>query len=217
LKDPDLDPAAMIRTRLFLVRHAEVEGRYHRVFGGRIDMDLSPWGHEQAASLAAFFRPRPLDALYASPMKRVQQTLHPLRPHARQPPVLLPDLREVDFGDWTGLSWEEVAAKYQTNAFDWLRQLELSAIANAECPRAWRTRVAASLDRILKAHPGQEVGVVCHGGVIRMLLSILLELPLGTLSGFEIEYASVTCVDFHPRKAVVQWLNFTPWRDPIQP
>ena len=36
-------------TRLLLLRHGEVEDRFHRVFGGRIDMDLSPRGHQQAA------------------------------------------------------------------------------------------------------------------------------------------------------------------------
>ncbi len=64
-------------TRLLLARHAEVEVRYHKIFGGKIDMNLSPRGHEQAALLAKFLRTRQLDAVYASPMKRVQQTLAP--------------------------------------------------------------------------------------------------------------------------------------------
>ena len=53
-------------TRLLLIRHAEVEARYQHVFGGSVDMDISPRGHEQAAALAGFLRTRPFDALYAS-------------------------------------------------------------------------------------------------------------------------------------------------------
>src|SRR5512139_2826855 len=95
-------------TRLYLVRHAEVAPPYHRVFGGRIYMELSEEGHKQAAALAAFFRRHPLDALYASPMERARQTLRPLLEACSLTPVFLEGLREVDFGDWTGLSWEEV-------------------------------------------------------------------------------------------------------------
>src|SRR5688572_12634859 len=55
-------------TQLYLIRHGEVETKYHRVFGGsRIDMALSPLGQEQAAALARWMEGSKLDALYASP------------------------------------------------------------------------------------------------------------------------------------------------------
>ncbi len=65
-------------TRLFFIRHGEVEAGYQRVFGGRIDMELSPFGHEQARRLADYLERFPFDALYASPMRRVRQTLRDL-------------------------------------------------------------------------------------------------------------------------------------------
>ena len=69
---------AVTTTRLFLTRHAEVEARYQKVFAGRLDVALSPRGQAQAVALADWLRRRPLDAIYASPMRRVQQTLTPL-------------------------------------------------------------------------------------------------------------------------------------------
>jgi broad specificity phosphatase PhoE len=128
-------------TRLLLIRHAEVEARYQGVFGGRIDMELSPRGHEQAAALAKYLLPKPLNAIYASPMKRVQQTLAPLLINGTPQPVILPDLREVDFGDWTGLTWDEVQAKFGISAFAWLEQLECDGIANAECAETLRDQI----------------------------------------------------------------------------
>src|ERR1700761_3827532 len=95
-------------TTLFLLRHAEVEVRYHKIFGGTIDMELSPRGHEQAAALAHYVRLKQFDAIYASPMKRAQLTLAPAMTGRNLTPVTLPGLREVDFGAWTGLSWEQV-------------------------------------------------------------------------------------------------------------
>ena len=64
-------------TTLSLIRHAEVEVSFQGVFGGCIDMDISPRGHEQAAALARYLKRKKFDAVYASPMKRVQQTLSP--------------------------------------------------------------------------------------------------------------------------------------------
>jgi broad specificity phosphatase PhoE len=202
-------------TRLLLIRHAEVEARYQGVFGGRIDMDLSPRGHQQAAALAKYLHQRPLNAIYASPMKRVQQTLAPLLLNGAPKPVILPDLREVDFGDWTGLAWEEVHAKFGISAFAWLEQLECDGIANAESAETLQDRVEPCLREILAAHVGQQVAVVCHGGVIRMLLGILLRWPLARMGVFEIEYASLTQVVVQPQKAELQLLNFTPWREII--
>ena len=63
------------------------------------------------------------------------------------------------------------------------------------------------------AHPGKVVAVFCHGGVIRALLAIMLDLPLPKTNSFEVEYASITQVAMHPHLAEIELLNFTPWRD----
>jgi broad specificity phosphatase PhoE len=200
-------------TRLYLLRHGEVEERYHRIFGGQIDMALSPRGQDQVRALAEYLRRTPLEAIYASPMLRAQQTLAPLAVKRHLTPVTLPDLREVDFGDWTGLSWEQVHARFGVSAFEWLDQLEAAAIPNGETARQFRARVEPCLRQILADSPGQSVAVVCHGGVIRMLLAMLLDLALPKTAVFEIDYASLTRVDYRPRKTEVQMLNFAPWRD----
>lgn len=200
-------------TRLFLLRHGEVEERYHRVFGGRIDMELSPRGHEQARILATFLRRRPIDALYASPMRRAQQTLAPLTAHCPKPAVTREEFREVDFGDWTGLTWEQVRSRYRVSAFDWLDNIERAEIENAETGQTFRARVEPALRQIVRDHAGQSVAIVCHGGVIRMMLSILLDWPLPRMASFEIDYASLTQVEHHAHKTEVTLLNFAPWRD----
>lgn len=200
-------------TRLYLIRHGEVEERYHRVFGGRIDMELSPLGSEQAAALASYLQSVPFDAIFASPMRRVQQTLRRLIERQSRTPHILPQLREVDFGAWTGLGWNEIDARFGVSAYDWLHQLEQGLISQAEPMDHFRQRVDEAIKAILSNHEGQTMAVVCHGGVIRMMLAILLELPLSKMAGFDFEYASLTIVDLLPRKVEVQLLNYTPWRD----
>jgi broad specificity phosphatase PhoE len=200
-------------TRLLLVRHAEVEARYHKIFGGKIDMNLSPRGHEQAGLLAQFLRTRKLDAIYASPMQRAQQTLAPLLRNGELSQTIVPELREVDFGDWTGLNWEQVCQKFQLLTHEWLEHIERGVAPNGESGPQFRARVEPALREIIKKHPGDTVGILCHGGVIRMILSILLDIPLPRTNMFEIEYAGVTQIALFPAHAEIELLNFTPWRD----
>jgi broad specificity phosphatase PhoE len=200
-------------TRVLLARHAEVEVRYHKIFGGRIDMNLSPRGHEQAGLLAKFLRTRNLDAVYASPMKRVQQTLEPYLKNGAHAQTIVPDLREVDFGDWTGMNWEQVSQKFQLLTHEWLEHIERGVAPNGESGPQFRARVEPALRKIIKKHPGQTVAIACHGGVIRMILSILLEMPLPRTNMFEIEYAGVSQIALNPGHAEIELLNFTPWRD----
>jgi broad specificity phosphatase PhoE len=201
-------------TRLILIRHGEVEEKYHRIFGGRIDMNLSARGHEQAALLASYLQRKPIEAIYASPMTRVQQTLAPYLAQGAPTPMIMDDLREVDFGDWTGHNWEAIQTNFGLNAYEWLQLLEQDRIPNAEASQAYRARVEACARQIVGNHSGQLVAVFCHGGIVRMLLSILLNLPLPTFAHFDVDYASLTEVMLHThKKPEVSLLNFTPWRD----
>lgn len=200
-------------TRFYFVRHGEVEARFQKVFGGRLDIDLSPLGARQAEAVAAHFRGTHFDAVYASPMKRAQRTLAPIVAANGHRPVSLDGLREVDFGAWTGFTWDEVRARFGKSAYDWLLELEVGGIPEAEPVPAYRQRVAGCLDQMLSEYAGKTVAVVCHGGVIRMALAHLLELPLRKMAHFEIDYASITVVDHRPGRPEVQLLNFTPWRD----
>jgi broad specificity phosphatase PhoE len=203
----------MSATHLYLLRHGEVETSYHRIFGGRIDMNLSPLGREQACAMAKYLERIRFDAIYVSPLKRAQQTVAPLIQRYEKEATTRHDLSECHFGDWTGLSWKQVHEKYQIHAFHWLEAMEMAKIPNGECSATFRSRIEPCLKEILRDHVGQKVAIVCHGGVIRMILSILLNLPLPKTAHFEIEYASVTQVSVSPEKTVIEMMNFTPWRD----
>jgi broad specificity phosphatase PhoE len=150
-----------MNTTLHLIRHAEVEARYQGVFGGVIDMDLSPEGERQAAALAKYLRAHTFDAIFSSPMKRVQQTLTPVRQEHRPPPVVMPGLHEVDFGVWTGLTFAEVKARFGRDAHEWLHQLDAGGIPQAETTPGLKARIQDCLDEILADNRGRTVAVFC--------------------------------------------------------
>lgn len=207
-----------MKTSFVFLRHAEVEPKFHRIFGGRLDMGLSELGLDQSRRLAAWLKRFPFDAVYASPMKRVQLTLQPFRDHARVEPKVLHDLREVDFGDWTGLAWSEVHDRFGVSAYDWLHVLGQGGFPNGETGEQLLARTKACLHHMLEEHRGRTVAVFAHGGVIRALLSELMGMPIHAMERIEIDYAGATWVDVGEMKGgrprtEIQLLNFTPWRD----
>ena len=206
-------PEVLPSTRLYLIRHAEVETRYQGVFGGVVDMDLSPRGRQQAQALADYLRRVRFDAVYASPMKRVQQTLAPVTANGIPAPLVCPEFREMDFGIWTGLAWEETQNRFGISAWSWLDQIEAGAIPRAENGEMVRARVEPTLHALLRSHSGQGIAIFCHGGIIRVILSILMQLPLPRTAMFEVDYASVTQVLWPAAKPRLELVNFTPWRD----
>lgn len=206
-------PPVPAATRLLLIRHGEVESRYQKKFGGWIDMNLSPNGKRQARVLADYLRRKTIDAIYASPMKRVQQTLAPTLKLNGHDQTIMNGLREINFGDWTGLGWQEVEERFKFRSHEWLDQIHDQGVPNGESGKVFRARVEPCLSKIIAGHRGQNVAIFCHGGVIRMILAILLRLPLPKTNHFDIEYAGITQVALHPHMVEIELLNFTPWRD----
>ncbi len=200
-------------TQLLLIRHGEVEERYHHVFGGRIDMELSKFGEQQAQKTADYLRGQAVDALFVSSMKRARATARPIGDALGLEAVPLDDIREVDFGDWTGFHWNEIEPRFGVSAFAWLDEYTAGRIPNAEPAAAYAGRVERGLDTVLQGQEGRTVAVVCHGGVIRMMLALLLKLPLAEFAKVHVEYASITRVLRRANRCEMDLLNFTPWRD----
>lgn len=204
-------------TQLYLIRHGEVEERYHNVFGGsRIDMGLSPLGLQHAQAVADWLAPSQVDAIYASPMLRVQQTLAPLAQARGLTPIVIPSLREVDFGDWTGYRWEGVQEHFGVSAFDWLEIIGSAGIPNGETAAELAARVEPALIKILQDNPHRRVAVFCHGGIIRVILALMLGQPLKHMAHFNIQYGSISLVEVQPEKKhafEIELLNFCPPRN----
>lgn len=175
-------------------------------------MNLSDLGRTQARAVGDYLREAPIDAAFVSPMRRAQLTAEAVLGGRDCPAETLDGLREVDFGDWTGHSWEEVQRRFGISAFEWLTELHNARIANAESGVQLLARLEPIVDRVLEQHAGQTLAVVCHGGVIRGLLSLLMNLPLPETARFEINYCSVSVVDLKPHRNILQLLNHTPWK-----
>jgi probable phosphoglycerate mutase len=146
---------------LLLIRHA-LPLRVENPDGTPADPPLSPEGRRQAERLAAWLADEHLDAIYASPLRRARETAEPLG-RARGLPVRVePGVAEFDPLAASYVPLEEIRAESREL---WLELVSGGLTAGVDVALFRRT-VAAAVERIVAAHAGGRVAVVCHGGVV---------------------------------------------------
>lgn len=201
-------------TRLYLVRHAQSEGNRGDYGPGR-DPPLSEVGREQARRLAQRFAGQPVDAVYASPLLRAQQTAEAIAGAAGLSLRTLEDLREVDLGearrDYDSYTDEEARALRERIAAapTW------DSFPGSEGSAAARRRVVAAVDRIIEECPGRRVVVVAHAAVIQTYVSHVLGLDRDFV--FYPFNAGITSVRAQGDRRVIWRLNDVAHLDGLPP
>ncbi len=187
------------RTRVFLWRHPEVAGGPEGKFWGHADVALSKKGKEQARLVVERMRGERLDAVYASDLQRARlpgEAIARSR-HPRLKLAILPALRELALGVWEGLTYAEVARRYPAELEARSRDLVNFAIEGGESLEGLAHRVIPAFSEIVAAHPRQNVCVVAHGGVNRVILARLLGAPLDRVFRIGQEYACLNVIDVY--------------------
>jgi len=164
--------------RIYVARHGETTWNAEGRIQGRSDPELSPKGYAQSLELREHLKDRFLSAVYASTLKRSIVTAGPIAQHLGLPIQQEPELDEIAFGILEGKSFlnmdDTVKAEWEK-----FRDGRLTYhIPGAENYTDVAIRVRPFKERILRQHEGQEILIVGHRGVNRMLLGLLLELPL---------------------------------------
>jgi probable phosphoglycerate mutase len=161
-------------TRVFLVRHGATALTAEDRFAGSTDVPLSDDGRRQVASLAERLKGETLDAIYASPMARTMETACILgAPHALAP-IAAPELREIDYGRWEGLSRTEVETRFQAEYAIWEEDPFTIAPADGESGLNVLNRALPMMRQIVERHRHRSVMVISHKGTNRLLISSLL-------------------------------------------
>jgi broad specificity phosphatase PhoE len=179
--------------RLLLARHGQSVSNAVRRFQGVQDVPLSELGRRQAEALARALRSRRIAAVYSSPLERARHTAE-LAAAALQAPLRhVDDLRELSLGEWEGCTVEEVQARPGNPYACWVRDPVGSLPPGAEPLAEVQGRVVRALADIEHAHPnGDDVLVVCHGGVISAYLAHCLGLPLSSIWRLTLSNCSIT-------------------------
>lgn len=190
---------------LLLIRHGESLHAGTRYIG-RTDTPLTPFGHEQAEAVSRRLCETGLDALFVSPALRARETIRALLVEQKIDPVMDPDLQEIDFGAWEGMSFEEIQAQAPERVTVWAENRMDFVFPGGESLDAFWKRVCRAGER-LAATPGDRIAVVTHGGVIRYLMCYFLGLAPERHRLFQIDLGSITTLVLQEDFATLKGLN----------
>jgi broad specificity phosphatase PhoE len=150
---------------LLLVRHGETDWNRDRRFQGHADQPLNETGRAQARALADELSGEAIDAVYTSDLARAHETAEILAARLDAEVVALRELREIDVGEWQGLTWPEIEERFPDGAQAWRERSH--GWESGETYEQLAERVVPALRRIAVAHPGGRAVVVAHGGTVR--------------------------------------------------
>ena len=199
--------------RLILVRHGETEWNRSLRYQGHSDIRLNDNGIKQAARVRDRLAGERIDAIYSSDLSRAYETARSIASRhgmveIRQSPLL----REMDFGQAEGMTFDEIKERYPWIAGDlqaWRTRSAESHIPNGESIAQLGARVAQFAEELKRHKPEETVLVVAHGGSLQVLICLLLGVGLEHWWQVRLSSASVTIMETSPYGAVFTVLNDT--------
>lgn len=178
----------MIPTIVDLIRHGEPDGGIR--YRGHHDDPLSTKGWRQMEEAVGDYSD--WDLIASSPLSRCLEFAEKTAKRLELPLEIEPRFREFGFGSWEGRTAAEIA-KIDPGA------LERFYRDPAHCPpregeplSGFQTRISTAWDKMLSNHPGKRILLVCHGGTIRMVLTVVLQIPVKNLFKFTVPNAGIT-------------------------
>ncbi|MGI9536553.1 MAG: alpha-ribazole phosphatase [Desulfocapsaceae bacterium] len=154
---------------IYLVRHGETVST--GTYTGSTDVELSADGRQQARSLHSFLYKVHFDHCFCSPLVRCRETFTLFDVDIEC--SFAESLKEIDFGDWEGLRFDEIKARYPDQLSEWMRQGEDFEFPEGEKIVTFNTRVSEWFDKLL-TNDFNRVLIVAHGGVLRAGICHLL-------------------------------------------
>jgi len=194
----------MSRTVIDLLRHGEPRGG--RAFRGNgVDDPLSEIGWQQMRS--ALTDDMAWQQIVTSPLKRCRDFAEELANARGLPLKVEPDLREVGFGSWEGRTPDEIKRESPGEYEAFYRDPVINRPAGAEPLAEFYQRVITRFDRIRQEFPGQQLLLVTHAGVIRAVITHVLQSPIASMYRLKIGYAGFCRVQIANENMKLEKIN----------
>lgn len=166
--------------QIYLVRHGETDWNQQFRYQGRQDIPLNETGRRQALIISGRLNSEGITAVYSSPLLRTRETATLIAERHGLIPCYEHGLAEIDFGDWEGAAYTELAMEQRLIADRWIIDPESVHIPGGEDFTSFKNRVSVSYDHILRNNAGN-IAIVTHAGVIRVIVAGLLAIPAASL------------------------------------
>ncbi|MFX0073480.1 MAG: histidine phosphatase family protein [Candidatus Hermodarchaeota archaeon] len=186
--------------RIIFIRHGETDSVRKYIWNGTNDSQrpLNKTGIMQINQLIPFLKNYRPEIIYTSPLYRAIHTTQILQEEFNVESVLEKNLSETHFGDWEGLSMDEINQKYQSDFKQWMENPTIFSPPKSEPLNNLISRVKSFIDNLIITNKtkNKDYFVVTHGGPIRAMIIDLLNIDLSLYWRIQIPHGSATCFEF---------------------
>ena len=191
-------------TIFHLIRHGSY-GLIGKGLGGRDAHGLNEEGRNQADQAGQRLASLPIKAIFSSPVERAKQTAAPLSARLGLDVQIDAAFAEIDFGSWTGASFEDLDKSPDWHAWNVFRCA--AQVPDGETMLAVQARAMGGILRLSQAWPDSDIAVFSHGDIVKVVLAAVLGIPLDLMRRLEVSPGSVSVLSFDREDAHVLSVN----------
>ena len=195
--------------KLILVRHALTVDNQKSRLSGHIDSSISEEGKEQIDKITNYLKDFDIDKIYTTTSSRTKDTVKKLSELKSIEIIEKESLKEISFGDFEGLTFDEIKDKYPKEFQDMIEKGYEYKYPNGESLIDSYNRVCIELDNIISNHDDRTILICSHGGTIRNIITYLISNSYKYHWNFKIDNGSVTILEVQDGFTVITAMNNT--------
>lgn len=162
--------------RIYIIRHGETEWNKKESFRGTIDIPLNKNGLNEAKYLSLKLKDKNFTKIFSSPLKRAMQTAEEIAQYHNAEIEITPDLIDINFGKWQGLSLESVKKKFKNEFKIWINTPDKIKFENGECLEDVRRRISNFFEKTILKYKEGNLAFVSHRVINKVLILYLLNI-----------------------------------------
>lgn len=204
-------------TVIYLIRHGETDG-YKRAYKGHIDVSLNKDGMNQIERVSLALKNILGDydinraAILSSPLKRAMESAEIISRKLGIEFEVMELLKERSFGAWEGMSIDEIISKYPEDFERWRKNPAKYSPPGGESTIEVSKRAKKAINIILEKYRGFQVFIIAHGGINRVIICNVLNIPLENIFKIDQDFACVNIIEFHENQPSLRLLNGVFWK-----
>lgn len=195
--------------KLILVRHALTVDNQKSRLSGHIDSSISEEGKEQIDKITNYLKDFDIDKIYTTTSSRTKDTVKKLSKLKSIEIIEKESLKEISFGDFERLTFDEIKNKYPKEFQDMIEKGYEYKYPNGESLIDSYNRVCIELDNIISNNDDRTILICSHGGTIRNIITYLISNSYKYHWNFKIDNGSVTILEIQDGFTVITAMNNT--------
>jgi len=196
-------------TKIYLVRHGQTEWNEKLTFRGRRDIPLNEAGHREAKAIFDALKDKNIKAIYTSPLRRSIETAQPIAKFFQLEIVPIQGLIDISYGEWEGLTFNEVKKRYGDQYTKWGKRPELIRFPHGETLDEAKERSFRAFKGIVKKNPDKSILIIPHRVINKILLCAILGLSNSHFWEIKQDTGCINLIEYSNERFTLSLMNDT--------